>query len=373
MRIAIDGTSAAVQTAGVGRYTRELLRSLVTLSHDDRYEILTASDQESATDLARILPPGAWREFRRLPVSERVLTAAWHRLRLPVPVDLFSGDFDVFHGPDFVIPPTRRPTVVTIHDLSYLVAPEYGEPTLVNYLRASVPRSLRRATQIVTVSASVAAEVVEAYPFVSGKVRAIPNGVTVPVGQSRTGKIGRKPLILTVGTIEPRKNHLALLRAMPYIWRHCADAELMIVGRIGWQADDIVRELTVATASSRVSLRHSVSDDELEHLFNEAAVFAFPSHYEGFGLPILEAMARGIPVVASNIPSLRETGGSAARYVNPDDPEELAAVILDLLNNNEERRRLTEAGFQRSTELSWEQTARRTRDTYRGAVEEYRH
>jgi glycosyltransferase involved in cell wall biosynthesis len=370
MRVVIDGTPAATQNAGVGRYTRELLKALVR-QPGDHFQIVAACSDEDARSLARSLPPGAWREVRRLPLSTRTTTIAWQRLRIPLPVDRFVHDFDVFHGPDFVLPPTRKPSVVTIHDMSFLVASEYSEPSLVGYLKTVVPRALKKASQIITVSASVAADVADAYPSVAYKIRAIPNGVTLPnIPVSDTMRAKDKPKILTVGTIEPRKNHLALLDAMPGVWAQYPDAELFVAGRIGWRSDEIVTRIYDAVRSSNVRFVESPSDSDLEFLFQSSHVFVYPSHYEGFGLPVLEAMARNIPVVASDIASLRETAGPAALFVNPGDSESLASAITSVLSDHELQARLTRAGREQVAAHSWDETARRTRRAYQAATEE---
>lgn len=368
MRIAIDATAAAIQIAGVGRYTRELLRALLQAPEDDRYLLLSASSAEAAHQLLGDLPPGAWRELRRLPATERVMSAIWHRLRAPLPVELVAGDFDVFHGPDFVVPPSRRPTVVTIHDLSYIVAPQYAEPSLVAYLKSAVPRSLQRASQIITVSASVAAELIEAYPFVEGRVRAIPNGVRPVVsGQKRHAKDG-PPTILIVGTIEPRKNLVTLLNAMTYVWRAIPDAQLIVAGRVGWQSEEIMARLRAACLTSRVTFVESPGNTQLALLFEDASLFVYPSTHEGFGLPLLEAMAHDVPVIASDIPALRETAGTAARFVSAFDAEALGYEIARVLNDPQLCADLVDAGRQQVEKHSWTETARRTRMAYQAAA-----
>lgn len=369
MRVAIDGTPAARQTAGVGRYTRELLKALVSTRVDDEFRILCTCDSQSARSLETVLFPGAVREIRRVPVPERVATAFWQRLNAPFPVDWLLGDFDVFHGPDFVLPPVRRAAVVTIHDLSYLIAPETGEPSLVAYLRQAVPRALRRADQIVTVSASVAAELVDAYPFARDKVRAIPNGVARIERPEGTRRPKHRPMILTVGTIEPRKNHGHLLNAMQFVWQECPDAELVIAGRIGWKSDEIVARIRHAEARSSVRFVEGPDDAALADLYEETSVFVYPSLYEGFGLPVLEAMARDIPVVASDIASLRETGGLAARYASCTEPEELGSEIINVLSNESLQSTMVSSGIERVESHSWAETARRTRNAYAAAIE----
>lgn len=365
----MDATAAAVQNAGVGRYSRELLRELVQLPEDDQYLLVSASSEEKARRLLGDLPPGAWRELRRLPVAERLTTGFWHRLRVPLPVDAVAGPFDVFHGPDFVVPPSRKPSVVTIHDLSFIVASEYSEPSLAAYLRSAVPRSLRRASQIITVSASVAAELVEAYPFTEARVRAIPNGVRPPTSASRHHVPDGPPTILIVGTIEPRKNLTTLLDAMPYVWRELPDARLVVAGRVGWRSERIMEKLREACRTSGVTFVDQPPDIQLARLFEEASLFVYPSAYEGFGLPVLEAMAHGLPVIASDIASLRETAGDAARFVGAFDASALAGEIVQLLNDRQLCMEMVQSGRAQVERHSWAETARRTRLAYQAAVD----
>jgi glycosyltransferase involved in cell wall biosynthesis len=369
MRVAIDGTPAAIQTAGVGRYTRELVKALVSASVDDEFQILCVCNSRAARDLEFALPPGTVRDIRRLALPYRVTTALWQRINAPLPVDLFLEDYDVFHGPDFVLPPVRQAAVVTVHDLSYLIAPQSGAPSLVAFLKQAVPRAIRRADQVITVSASVAAELVDAYPFARDKVRAIPNGVEWLNCTQETRKSASRPVILTVGTVEPRKNHLHLLDAMQFVWQEYPDAELVIAGRIGWMADEITAKIRQSEACSNVRFVEGPDDATLADLYEEANLFVYPSLYEGFGLPVLEAMARGIPVVASDIASLRETGGNAARYADPNDPEQLGSVITNVLSNTSMQSAMVSNGSKRVKSHSWAETARRTRSAYAAAIE----
>ncbi|HYI16255.1 MAG TPA: glycosyltransferase family 1 protein, partial [Thermomicrobiales bacterium] len=367
MRIALDATPAAVQHAGVGRYARELLAALVTLPGNDEYLLATsASDSDNQRLLAQ-LAPGRRRELRRLPLNPRWSTLAWHRLRVPVPVESLIGQFDVFHGTDFVVPPSRRPRVVTIHDLSFLLTPQFGEPDLVSYLTSAVPRAIDAATVVVTVSASVAAEVAAAFPAARGKLVAIPNGVRLP-HSAHARRATDRPELLTVGTVEPRKNLNTLIQAMTIIRTTQPAARLTIAGRIGWRADEIVAQIRAAEASGIVRFVESPDEDSLEALYAEATVAISPSFYEGFGLPVLEAMARGVPVVTSDIPSLRETAGNAGCYADPDSAESLAATILYLLDDATLRATLSSAGIARAQRFSWQETARRTRRAYELAL-----
>lgn len=363
MRIALDATPAAVQRAGVGRYTRELLSALVTVAGEDEFLIASSAGAADNDRLLRALPPGRRRVLRGLPANPRLMAATWQRARVPLRVESLIGDFDVFHGPDFVVPPSRRPRVVTIHDLSFFVAPQYAEPSLVRYLCAAVPRSLDAASIVITVSASVAAEVGQAFPAAREKLVAVPNGVRLPsVDLPRAA--GQRPEILTVGTIEPRKNLPGLIDAMRSVRLSHPDARLTIAGRVGWRAGEILARIHAAQATGLVRFVQAPDDVTLDELYAGATLAVFPSFYEGFGLPVLEAMGRGVPVVASDIAALRETGGDAAVYADPSDPDAIAGAIVARLNDRDARDRASRMGLSRAVAFSWRETARRTLRAY---------
>lgn len=368
MRIAYDATAAATQFAGVGRYARELLRELVAIESSDDFQVVCAAERSQADALLSSLPPGATREARLIPGGYRWSTVVWQRFRIPLPIDLLLRNADVFHATDFVAPPTRMPLVTTVHDLSYLRVPELGDERLVRYLTASVPRTLARSAQIIAVSASIAAEIAESYPEVRERVVAVPNGVRQPTNLVNCS--GRdRPVVLIVGTIEPRKNHLSLIAAMNEVRAQIPDAELVIVGRAGWKSDHIIEAIHSGERGGWVTWLDSADDDQLEQAYARASVFAYPSWYEGFGLPLLEAMARGLPVVASDIPVLREVGGDAALYADPANPSEIADRVLTLLCDGTDRETRGSQWLSQSAGYSWRQTAESTRRVYARAIE----
>ncbi|HUG14499.1 MAG TPA: glycosyltransferase family 1 protein [Thermomicrobiales bacterium] len=369
MRVGYDATPAACQHAGVGRYARELLREMVAIAPDEEFVLLCSANAERAAALLRYLPPGAIRRLSRTPLGDRAMTATWQRLRMPIPVERFTGHLDVFHGTDFVVPPSHCPRVVTIHDLSYVLAPQYGDPRLVSYLQEAAVRAIRGADRVITVSAAVAAEAGAVYPWARSKIVAIPNGVRAPESVRPAVEAG-PPTLLCVGTIEPRKNHLTLLAALNLVREASPDARLVIAGRVGWQATDIEARLQAAVATGAVELVLAPTDDELETLLASATMAIYPSFYEGFGLPVLEAMARGVPVIASDIPAHREVAGNAALLVAPTDVERLAAAITALVDDSATLNRMSAAGVMRAKQFSWTETARRTLRVYRTVVEE---
>lgn len=367
MIVGYEATPAARQRAGVGRYSRELLKSLIAVAPDDEFRMLCAAPPDQCDDLARELPPGAARRVFRLPLGDRAMTAAWQRVRLPAHVETFIGDVDVFHGTDFVVPPSRKPQIITIHDLSYALAPQYGDPRLVAYLTTTVPRSIQRSTHVIVVSAAMAADAAAVYPWARGKLVAIPNGVRVPL-VARQRSPSERPTILCVGTIEPRKNHLNLLAAMDIVRDTHNDAQLVVAGRVGWKARAIEKRIRDEAATGALELVLAPSDDQLEALYRRATVAVLPSFYEGFGLPVLEALARGIPVVASDIPAHREVAADAAMFVDPHDVEALGSMLTTLLDDSATLERRATEGMRRAANFTWDETARRTLRIYRSAV-----
>lgn len=366
MRIGYDATSAINQQAGIGRYVRELLGALLRQNSDDAYTVVAASEQSGIDNLQIWLPPGSWREFVRLPVSERYSTIFWHRFGVPINVERFTGPLDLFHGPDFVVPPSKCPSIVTVHDTSYLKYPEFSEPPLVEYLRQAVPRALSRASGIICVSAAVAADVAEAYPETRDRLIAIPNGVRHPENLDiEPSAVVSEPDVLIVGTVQPRKNHLGLLDAMVQVRHHYPDARLTIVGRAGWKSADIIHEIRKRANEGWVTWISDGDDQELERRFRKATLVACPSFDEGFGLPILEAQIRRLPVVCSDLPVFHEVAGDAAAYCDPSDSASIAEAIQGLLGDAAARKSLASLGHENARQFSWDRTAELTRAAYK--------
>lgn len=363
MRVGIDITPAIQQRAGIGRYARELLRELVQIDSSDRYLMAAAARDTEIKELLRRLPPGAWREIQRLPLPERWMTVAWHRLRVPLRLERFVSSIDLVHGMDFVAPPSAAPSVVTIHDLSFRTHPEFAEPSLVRYLANSVPKAIDRASAVITVSSAVARDVAEHYPQARGKIVAIPNGVRVPSTTKEPESAGY-PMVFTVGTIQPRKNLLTLLEAMRHVRSDHPDAMLVIAGRLGWRAESIASAIERAAADAIVRWESEADDERLEALFGQATLAVYPSVAEGFGLPALEAMIRGVPVAMSDIPAHREVGGDAAVFFPAMNAEEMAGRICEILRDEATSGKLSTDGRERASHFSWAETARRTRRVY---------
>ena len=371
MQIGIDYTAAARQRAGIGRYTRELIAALLAVESPHQYVLFAATgglksgDGEPEIGDGRLGTERRQVRFRALPISDEWLARLWHRLRLPIPVETVTGPIDVFYSPDFVLPPTRprTRTLLTVHDLSFLRYPDHFVPKLVRYLSRVVPRSVVRADRILADSEATRADLIAYLGAPPEKVDVLYSGVDPrfrpdpePGEWERLRArydLGDLPYILSVGTLQPRKNYLRLIRAFATL---SAEIELVIAGGRGWLYQDVITE--AAKLGGRVRILGFVEEAELPALYRNAALFAFPSLHEGFGLPVLEAMACGVPVVCSGVSSLPEVAGDAALLVDPLDTDELAEVLNRVLEDADLRREMATSGLAQAARFTWERAAR---------------
>jgi glycosyltransferase involved in cell wall biosynthesis len=372
VRIAIDYTAAIRQGAGIGRYTRELTKALLALDQENRYVLFSAGRSNNEPQWA----PNVRR--RSVPLSDHQLAIVWQRLRLPVPAELLTGPVDVFHSPDFVLPPLlRAASVVTIHDLSFMRLPHCSAPALLDYLMRSVPRSARRADAILADSESTRRDVVELLGIHAEKVHVVYAGVDARFAPQPDGAVHEvkhrygipEPYILAVGTLQPRKNYPRLLEAFATMRnRSGLPHKLVIAGGRGWLYDEIDATIARLELADTVVTPGFVRDEDLPALYTGADLLVFPSLYEGFGLPALEAMACGTPVVASTAPALPEVCGDAAMLVAPTDVPALAEAIEQVLTDSALATRLAKLGYHRAKQFQWEDAAHSLLSVYRKLV-----
>ncbi len=372
MRITIDYTAAIRQGAGIGSYVRNLVAALLAQDIDNQYMLLTSEHPTPEHPF----PSAPNVHGRSIFIPDRYLNIFWYRWRLPLPATLFSGATDLYHGPDFVLPPLGKKVrkIVTIHDLAFLEHPEYAVPSLAAYLRKVVPESVAAADVVATVSHEVSRTLIEHFQTPREKITVIPNGVaayfrriTDPLILNATRhKFGLKhPLVLGVGTLEPRKNHLGLIKAFYQAQKKKqGPALLAIAGGQGWLYEETQKLVAELKLERKVRFLGRVTDLELITLYSMADVFAFPSFFEGFGIPPLEAMACGAPVITSNTSSLPEVAGDAALLVDPNDINALAQAILNILGNEQLRAELVQKGYQQVQKYTWATSARKMLNVY---------
>ncbi len=372
MRIVIDYTPAALQGAGIGRYTRGLVDALLPLlAPDDRVTLLFP---RGPAPFAR----GDWPDqvaVRHLPLPDRYQTIFWHRLRLPVPVEWVAGEADIFHAPNFLLPPVKRArTLLTIHDLAFMVRPEYAWPDLRRFLEQAVPRSVDRADHILADSEASKRDAMRLFQLPPERVTVVGAGVDErfrPMTPEETASVREKyrlewPFVFSISTLEPRKNFDGLIRAFARAKREAnLPHHLVIAGGKGWLYEEVFAAVEAERVGDCVHFPGFVPDEDLPALYNLADLFAFPSHYEGFGLPLLEALACGTPALASDTSSLPEIAGAAAFLVPTDDPQALVAGLIQLLTDSEARAALAARGPVQAARFTWQAAARRLYAVYR--------
>lgn len=372
MRIGIDYTAAVWQGAGIGRYTRELVRAVVAQGRSCEYVLFYAAggltdQQHGLGDLRRLQADFPHVRTAPIPLSPRRLTQFWQRLRAPLPVEAFTGRIDVLHAPDFVMPPTLAPSLLTIHDLSFLIYPQFAVPSMVRYLSTAVPRSVRRASMLLADSEATRRDlarllhvpserVTVVYPGVSAAFRPLPPDVYEPV-RRRYGLPDE--FLLFVSTLNPRKNVVRIVEAFAAL---IADGRrpalrLVLAGQRGWLYDEIFATIDRLQLGARVHVLDFVDDSDLPALYNAAAACVYPSLYEGFGLPALEALACGTPLVTARNSSLTEVAEGAAMLADAEDVESIANGIARILDDAALRARLRAAGLERAKQFTWERAA----------------
>jgi glycosyltransferase involved in cell wall biosynthesis len=346
MNIALDGMPLASELTGVGHYTQELARHLAIVAPSDSFTLVS--------------PRG-------------MLKRRWWSLGLPL--QLLRNSFDLFHGTNYEVPLwSRKPTVVTIHDLSLLLHSEVHEQRLVRRGRWRLPLMAKSASKIITPSTSVKMEVCEAFGVPADKVAVTPEAPRSVFQRREDPDLLRRlgidrDYILFVGTIEPRKNLHRLVEAFGQMLHNTSlSPALVIAGGQGWLMDDFASFIKQKGLEDRVCFTGYLEDEDLCGLYSACSAFVYPSLYEGFGLPPLEAMACGAPVITSRIRSILETVGNAARLVDPKDVDDIAQAMTELLGDKNVREHYAELGKAQVKKFSWEQTAVKTLDVYRELV-----
>ena len=370
MRIGLDGYPLSEPLTGVGHYTLELARSLARNFPRDEFELVSPKPFNPAAvgEIQRESIPN----LRLSEAKSSSLRGHWWSVGLPMYAR--RAGFDLFHGTNFEVPLwKRRCTVLTIHDLSTLLYPETHRASAVRRARLRLPLAAKIAGAIITPTEAVRQEVCARLKVKPGKVTAIheaPRRTFGPITKEETVAIRKRlcveeEFLLFVGTLEPRKNLLTTLRAFEeVINRTSARPQLVIAGGAGWLIDETLALINLASLKDRILLTGYLHDEDLRALYSSCRAFVYPSLYEGFGLPPLEAMTCGAPVIASRISALQETLGDAAILVEPLDVQTLSRTINEVLKDERRRAAMREAGIKHAKKFSWDEAARRTHEVY---------
>ncbi len=379
-RIGIDAHllsfAGTYRQAGVSRYIAELLRAFAA---EDRAELAFDYVIYSGRDRppADFLSPGEGRLHWRhspLPTERAPVRIAWEQALGPVAA--LRDRLDLFHGPVNALPlavPCRG--IITIHDLAFLAHPEAFNAGKRRYLTLLTALSARRAARIIAVSHFTKMEIVRRLRVAPAKVTVVHNAVDAVFAPRPAEEIARfrakhnltAPTILTVGTLEPRKNLTVLLDAFAHLAPETS-ADLVVVGGQGWLYDAALARVAALGLAARVRFVGHVPDADLPLWYNAATVFVYPSRYEGFGLPPLEALACGTPTIVSNAASLPEVVGAAALLVEPGDADALAAALRRVLTEPALRAQLGAAGPPHAATFTWARAATATKTAYGAAL-----
>ena len=346
MRIALDCRIAHYTTGGTAVYARRLAQALAPAAGDS---LLLLEAARAATPL-----PASGAVQRA-----RLLTPSHHRLeQLTLPLELLPRRIDVLHSTDFIPPFVRRcRSVITIHDLAFLRYPEFLTAESRRYFNGQIERAVRSTDRIIAVSQATRQDLIELLGVAEHKIDVVYEAPAFDAEPQPARS--DEDYILFAGTLEPRKNLPLLIRAFAGLRRRGYAGKLVLAGAVGWLAQPVFEEIERQGLDQHVALR-ALSPD----LYQGARLLALPSLYEGFGLPVLEAMACGTPVVTSNVSSLPEIAGDAALLVDPADETALADAMWHILTNGALRNELRSKGLARAAEFSWKRAAKETLAVY---------
>ncbi len=371
MRITVDISPWLHRHAGLGRYAAELVKALLNAAPDNELVGLYNSPRPLAVD-----PSLGPIETARVPLGAKpwrmsILLAYYAHLTM----DRYLPRTELFHGTDHLLPPLHRAhTVFTLHDLIFRFFPEYHLPLNRWYLSLMLPQFLQRADAVIAVSEQTARDAARELGIPRDKLTVIYEGVSDafrPVTDAgeleRVRRAYQLParFILFLSTVEPRKNLVTLLDAYAALLARNTDLPpLVVAGRKGWLYGETLRRIRELGLSERLVMTDWVREEDVPALLNLALVFVYPSLYEGFGLPPLEAMACGTPVIASNASSLPEVVGDAGILVEPRDPAALARAVESVLGSDTLRQEMRAKGLKQARRFSWERAARETLAVY---------
>ena len=373
MKICIDASSLLPPRTGIGAYTFQLVRRLLELDSDNRYALFLNSLRRPVPSEIQSYPNV---DIQRWRVPGPLLHRAWQFLRFP-PVEFLAGRADLFHAPATILAPSwAKRKVATLHDCYFMIHPEECHALGGRYLRRTVPGRINRYDAVICVSDFTAREARRLLRLPTDRIRVIHSGVDTDVfhpmaDDAKLGEVRRalnlpQEFMLTVATLEPRKNLEGLCRALAELYRISPNAPPMVcAGARGFQNEGLgalIRELHL---EAKMIFLGFVEHDVLPALYSMCLLSVIPSRYEGFGLPVLEAMACGAPVLASKAEALAEVGGDAACYADIDKAEGFAEAMAELLESKGIQQSFRAKGSERVKPFTWQKTARKTLEVYR--------
>jgi glycosyltransferase involved in cell wall biosynthesis len=361
--------------AGVSRYIEALLRHVPDVAPDD--DLVVFAGRQRAPAAAGFDQTIEW-QHSRLPTANPSVRIAWEQTAGVIATR--RAHLDLLHSPVNVVPlGVSTPQVVTVHDLGFHHFPEQYPGMKQRYLKAMTRLSIRKAAAVITVSEATRRDVIDVYGVDPERVVSVPNGVDDsmrPLDEDAVRRFRHRyglpdQFVLFLGTLQPRKNIEVLIRAFALL-ANDIDWPLIVAGAKGWMFESLFALVDELDLTERVHFAGHVPSEDLVYWYNAASMLVYPSRYEGFGLPLLEAMACGTAVIAANTSSLPEVVGDSGLLVEPDDVEGFTAAMRTLASDDNYRQQLEQSGLERAASLTWRDTARRTVDIYHHVLREGR-
>jgi glycosyltransferase involved in cell wall biosynthesis len=375
MRIGFDMRPFLKEETGVGIYFKNLLFHLAQIDSSNEYYLFSSSYKDRFPP--QKVPPFVKRHFRDFRIPVKVVNFFWYTLSWPLLDRFFRTELDLTHSATPLILPTKGRKIVTVHDLFFIDFPHMTDrETRKNFVN-KIKDSLLKSDRIVAVSHFTKNVLLERFPLEGEKVKVIYHGLdsrfATDISPEEVGEIRQKyslpsSFVLFVGAVESRKNILNLIEALKIIHQKYGKIPLLIVGRTGSESKDLERKVRKEKLKTWVKIMGYLPDEEVRVFYRLASIFALPSFCEGFGFPLLEAMASNLPIAASQAPAIPEIAQDAALYFNPKNPEDMADKIILVLKDESIRRNLIAEGRKRLLDFDWKRTARETLNLYKDVI-----
>ena len=367
MKIGIDAQTLLRTDAGVTYYTKGILSEVLKLDKENFYDLLLF--QNPLEKQRELFGKGDNRSSRYQKLFPYKLFYKLFKLGLPVPLEVFFGTHDLYFFPDYVeYPHLTGKSVVVVHDLSFADVPHLVQPANRKFLERFVPKSLKEADHVIAVSEFTKGRIKEVYGVVEEKITvagpAVDTNVFYPRKEKEIEAVKRKygiesSFILFLGSLEPRKNVRSLIEAFSLLKKNKEGLNLVLAGKPTWIKNELEKQVRELKLEEKVKFLGYVEEGDRPALLSAAEAFAYPSLYEGFGMPVLEAQGCGVPVVASNFTSLPEVAGEGAILVNPKDAGELADALTKALSSPQVRKDLIRKGNKNTKRFTWNNSSRK--------------
>ena len=369
MKIGIDGSGAMGTQTGVGKYINRLIENLSLIDTSNEYLVYL-----NYFRTGKINPFGNGYQITKNRIPAKIQRLLHNQLKIPI--ETFVGNIDIFHGPNYFVPPSKQSKkVVTVHDLTFEFFPETMIGRDAAYYKKYVPMSMQKADHILTISNSSKKDLIERFKVPADKI-----SVTYMAAGSNFAPISNKDVIkpvlkkyklpsnflLTVCTLEPRKNLVTLVKAMSALRKNKKNEQkLIVVGGSGWKNDELFKQISELGLENDIIFPGYIGQEDLPALYNACSLFLFPSLYEGFGIPPLEALSCGTACICSNSSSLPEVVGDGAILIDPVNADEWVEQIEFLLDNPSKIDELGKRGMEQAKKFSWGKTAQETLAVYK--------